>query len=364
MSYSKAHTKLDGWVELTKNIAIVLYAVAAAYAGFTRTDIDQFYWVLILIGGGLVYALYLPYKYAAIIEGEWGLVARVRIARTLFVGIPAWIILAYQLLSDSSIAQLVPSFLSDPSSVDYGDLIFGVLLASFISASIGFGITLDSFLKSVGYDDRDSKHLTRYLKSRGVRDVLITSFIIFYCVSFIVSGWVTRGDSIQSSYYFTVGISYIVILILYGFFSAWYVPERYDSDGRILLELLLVFFIVGSPPIPYFAFGCTLIIFAIIVVRTRQHPKIDIFSILTKEDEEKQRIEEGLFYQGLSLFYKQHKNFSHFYYGLLTLSTLFVSILGILDFLPPLLSLLVPITMTVLYIVFAFVWLLKSENSN
>ncbi len=303
---TKSFTTLDGWIDLSKHIATVIFAVSAAIAAMIGIGVNQFFWALVLMGGAIVYSLYLPYKAAILVKGDWGFIARVRVAQTLLAGIPTWGILVFYLIFNPSILPLVPSYLLDSSVEEISNLFFIVIFVVSTSTIFIMSFSINHLLRIVGYSEEDSKHLARYLNSRGRKDIVIVAFIVFYAVSFIVSGLLVRETLDDSLLYFTYGLVYLIMLIIFGFFSVAYVPERCDNTYRIMLEILIILIVLVSPVQPLISASFFLVLLVITLALTWMNPEIDIKSIIEKEDQEFQELLQSRPVQYLARKYEKY----------------------------------------------------------
>lgn len=365
---SKDCVRLDKWVDLSRNTVVVLYAIVVAYFAFIQIDIDQFFWTLVLIGGAIIYALYLPYKFAGLIKGELGVVARAKVLQRIIVGIAVWASLTALFMWDQSLAQIIPMWLADPSSADLTRLLAALLLVAIIAANFTFNVGLDRILVMVGYNEDEARHLSRYLRSRGLRDVFMTFLMIFYSVSFIVSGWVNRGQDEVAMGLFGAGIAYAILLILYGFFYVWYTPERYISKYRMPVEGVAILVLLTSPRSPVFSILLLLGVLTFLAVRTRKHDAIDIQSILEREEEEIREIKESLLGRILELFFQEHREITRAYFVLLLVVYSVVMAFWFLDIVSFLFLLLLLLGMVAAFLLVAVAWVVHlayaSDNLN
>jgi hypothetical protein len=259
-------------------------------------------------------------------------------------------------LYDPSLAESVPAYLSDPSSVELGHVINPALFVTILFASFVFGPSLKRMLNIVGYGEEQSRHLLGYLKSRGLRDLLMVSFMVLYAVCYVISGWSVREQADISLGYFSAAIIYVLMLIIYGLFYPWYIPERYTSDSRVIFEGLLLLVLVASPVNVLGGFALTTILLAILFMKTQQHEEVKIESVL---EQEKKELVESLLYKVSSLFIEHHKRFSVVYFGVLLVVTMATALPAYLDTVSPWLPIIIVFGGWFLFFAIAVEWAVR-----
>ncbi len=140
----------------------------------------------------------------------------------------------------------------------------------------------------VGYDIEDANHISRYVKSRGLYNLFLVSLLVFYSSGFIISSLSESTSPDQVALLVVTAFLYILMLGIYGFFLPWYMPERYDSDWRLVIEGLLIVIVVVSPENIAVSFIIFISLLLILTFQVLRQKKIDIKTILRKEDEPKE----------------------------------------------------------------------------
>jgi len=346
-------TQLDRWVDFTRDCLLVLYAVLSAFLTLTQTDTSQVYWPLVVIGLVTIYALYLPYKRASLMRGQLSLIARARVLRTIVVGIPVWLGLTALFITNPTYMLDAQAYLADPSSTGLFRVVVPVLVLIPMSADLAFEASLKRLLGVTGYGAEEAAILSDYLKSRGFRDLLMVSFMVLYVLLNVASGYSAREQTALSFGYFAAATTYIGMLIVYGFFYAWYLPERYTSDSRLILEGLLLLFVVVSPVNVVVGFALVIILLFLLYIKTRLHEEVDIESILAREKKER---EKSWAYRSLMTFSERHRRFTRAYFMMLSMSALIAMVLIIFDSIFLWLSIVVMLGGFLLYCIIVLIW--------
>ena len=293
----KDFSSVDGWIDLIKDTTSVLFALTAAIAAMVGIDVNQFFWILVLLGGTIVYSVFLPYKRAILIKGEWGAIARAHTARTIIMAIPAWGILSYLLIINGNLSSHIREYVLSEPVDEVSRLIIFIMFALLISGSIAISYKFENMLRDMGFQEERTKAISGYFRSRGYRDAFSITFLVFYAIGFVTSGWFERENLNLSIEYFSYGMVYLFVIILYGFFSAWYIPERYVSNKRYFFEILLTLAILVSntnPPISAVVISALILV---LTVKTMQSPEINIDMILEKEERDLSEFRETRTYQ-------------------------------------------------------------------
>jgi hypothetical protein len=302
--------KLDSYVDFTKNAAIVGLAAFGAYRALIELNGEYSFIGLFIFGGAIIYALYLPYKVAGVIQGDWGFVARARVVRSIVFGIPLWVLIAVALSWDKTIAERVVLFITEPSSSGFDRPFLLFTLFVIIAHSAVSGLGLDNMLNLAGFDKDEASHLSNYLKSNGLRDTMMVSLIVLYSEVYIELGLTNFESPVVSQGYLNLGFLYFIFLVGYGLFYPIYVPERYPSDKRIGMELLAGAALFFSPIDPVVGIAVSVIFLSALLIRMKQNPTISVAQIQTQAEQEAQQRKGTWWAQRIESYFINHKRAS------------------------------------------------------
>lgn len=250
MSCDKRVDSLDLMVDYLRHVTVVLLAAVGAYWTAIRADEIIPSWIIMLFGGAIFYALFLPYKRAILQRNEWSKAARMKALGALFLGVPMFIVPALAIYFFPSMTQTFPSIQNAILNLEFdmvalhtlGRIILALMLGGILGAMLSNRL-YHSLLRMQEYAPDEIEEAVRYSTGRSGIITLGFSLIVVFAVLYLSAGWV--HPSLSDSYFLgTTGL--IFLLILYGAFSVTYIPPARKSRKHRLLEILLILCILST----------------------------------------------------------------------------------------------------------------------
>lgn len=290
---------LDRWTDYIKDLFGVTFAVVGSFYALISENELFLPWALWLVGGSIGYILFLTYKRATLIQGEWGIVARVRAIRTISSAIPLWILITITFVYDESLAQIIPNFIERLDELSMAQVLFPLLFGAVTIGVIIFGVVWKKIPNLLKYEEKVMKKLSKYIGSEWAFQSGLTILLVFYSTSFIAAGWYETAVQEIRVHYFTSGFVLVMILLVFGAFSTWYNPCRCKYQYRPHLEVFTGLLVLVSIENVYFVSAFLLVVLAILYWKTTQYPVVDIDTCLI----EAEKREKDSFHL---VFYKNH----------------------------------------------------------
>jgi len=292
----KKPEQIDKWVDYIKQLFVVGFAAGGAYASIFLADSVFLPWALWLMGGSIGYALFLSYKRASLIQGEWGMVLRARVLRILMIGLPLWGFITIAFYLDNSLARLLPEFLADPNSVAFTRSLILLFSLAIVFGRLSFHYGWTRVLEIVGLEDDEKELITKYEDFSAVFQLILVVFIITFSTNFIAAGWLASTNLELSRHYYMTGFAYLIILVCFGAFIAWYIPERCKHRFRLGLELIIGLVILDSYQNVYISTCVVIILLSILYKLTIRYEEIDLRTVIKEKEDESQKDERMKFY--------------------------------------------------------------------
>ncbi len=246
-------TMLDRNVDYCRQVVVVVIAAVGAYWSTTLASEVLLPWTLFLFGGAIIYTLVLPYKRASLIEGRWGLPARVKALTVVLMGSPFYLFPSIAVLLDTSLAESLPMFHYQIATFQFEtafssfiplvmSFLYGGLFASILTARVGIRFILRKFR----YGEAEINETLRYATDRTGRIELGFSLAIVFAALYVIAGWYRLDVSSTSQYYFFGAFLLVMMLVFYGYFFVTYTPSVCPKWTRRLLEAILLLSIFAT----------------------------------------------------------------------------------------------------------------------
>ncbi|MHA2064765.1 MAG: hypothetical protein ACXABY_10365, partial [Candidatus Thorarchaeota archaeon] len=168
------------------------------------------------------------------------------------------------------------------------------------------------------YEDEKAGNILFYLKSKGLRDAIMVSFMILYAEGFVAAAVLNMSNGMGAEY-LRMSFMYLLFIMLYGFFYPWYIPERYKSENRELLEMVAGVSLFLSPINPYSGVLVAAFLLGLLWLKTSQFKKPNLDEITDKQKERGEQLEKTWYYQRISHFLEAHPTLTLvFWIGIMT----------------------------------------------
>jgi hypothetical protein len=253
---------LDQYVDYIRNVVIVILAAVGAYWTIVTKEEILLPWAIFLIFGATVYALFLPYKRAALITDDWKSVGRLKALGLVFLGIPFYLVPAFLMLISSSYTDVLPlaqSYFANCQVLEAFLTIVGVIppfLMGGIFGGVFANFPLLYLLSKTGYNRDEIQDVKKYGADRSLVLGLGFAEIIFVALLYLSAGWV-HPESIEI---YTLGtVAMIILLIFFGHFYVRCFASALNQIHRRILEILFVILIILSAFSIYMTAICGLI---------------------------------------------------------------------------------------------------------
>lgn len=247
MTAQERSDALDSILDYLRNMIVVALGAIGTWWTATTTEEPILPWLIFIFGITIAYALFIPYKAASLIQGEWGEIAKVKALGLLFLGAPMYIAPAMAVIFVPDIAVSLATF---QDLILRFQLISGLvaiwrtIVALIIGGIIGavpmnwlFHITL----ARSGYNKTEIEETVRYRAGRsGIINLGYCLVVVLSIMNYSV-GW---ADPIRSNEHFVDALALIFLLILYGSFFVTHIVPASRSWREKALEsslLLLIF---------------------------------------------------------------------------------------------------------------------------
>ena len=241
MSEDSKYQVLDSYVEYIKQVAIVILASFTAY--YTVSNATEAYlpWVVLIFGVVIAYSLFLPYKRASMVIGEWAEVSRIKALSLIFQGIPMYLapaIVVWFYNDMSSFLPIVKGPITASSLSNMVNSFFNGTVLLLIVSLIGAVLMNRPFLillRASGYTEVEIDKIRRYKTGRSLAYAIGFSLIIIYSLMYLVAGWNTPS---MASEYFLGALVLILLLVIFGFVHPILTSKATKSNRFILFETL------------------------------------------------------------------------------------------------------------------------------
>jgi hypothetical protein len=222
----------------------VILAAFGAYWTAIRADEIILPWIIMLFGGAIAYALFLPYKRAALVQDEWHEVARIKALAAVFLGAPMYIVPAITIYFFPDITTSLPSIQEailnlqlEFALVSLGKIVIALLIGGVLGAVLSNKLYHGLLLNS-GYPSDEIEETIRYKTGRSGISSLGFSLIVVFAVLYLSSG---SAHPTLSDDYFLSTLGLILLLVVYGWFFVTYTPPVINSLKQRLLEIVFLF---------------------------------------------------------------------------------------------------------------------------
>ncbi|MFW9803131.1 MAG: hypothetical protein ACFFFC_10790 [Candidatus Thorarchaeota archaeon] len=239
MSFKERYDTLDRSVDYIRNVTVVVLAAFGAYWTATRANEILLPWTIMLFGGAIAYALFLPYKRALLVQDEWREAARVKALAAFFLGAPMYIVPAIVIYifpdpasSLPSIQEAILSLQLEFALVPLERIILALLIGGIIGAVPSNKLYHRLLLRS-GYPRDEIEETIRYKTGRSGVSTFGFSLIVVFAVIYLSAG---TFNTTLSDQYFLSTLVLILLLVVHGWFFVTYTPPITKNLKHRILE--------------------------------------------------------------------------------------------------------------------------------
>ena len=184
------------------------------------------------------------------------------------------------------LAQALPDFLNNVESNEFFWLLKVSWLGVFLSFGIAFTRLWPRILTALGRQEDDSSSLTRYVKSTGVYGAAVTSLLVFYVVNFIAAGWLHHDYVETAAHYYSTAVTLLLLLMWFGLFYAWYIPERCKWRYCKALEMLILLSVLLVPHTANLGAAVTALLILLLAAVTWKCESVQVDDVVKEMNEE------------------------------------------------------------------------------
>ena len=309
---------LDSSVDYIKQAAIVILASFTAYNAVSSVNEAFLPWIVLVYGVVIAYALFLPYKRAAMVCDEWAQVSRVKSLALIFLGIPMYVAPAIVVWFYEDRASFLSTFQASISTLalyDASIILIQTTVLFLMVSLIGAAIMNKLFhylLRACNYAQIEIEEVTRYKVGRSGIISIGFSLIIIYAFMYVLAGW--ENPSSSNDYFFS-SLVLIYLLVIFGFVFTILTPQANKSTQFKIFEYLFLISVVlttiSTQLVFLFFITASLALFQLYRLSKRVRNDINPDTLATQRKEaEYQKIVDWNFKE------MEHDQISYIYYKL------------------------------------------------